>query len=696
MACKYDLILDGNKTTYEDEFSLNSHLSKMARKTDTTKFDSYMFSLSDKSKELIDSLEKLQHSKRERGLTGVNDFLEQPQIINGSEKLLLPVYIQENRINEYINSHKDVTSEVARAEILDIIDKETKMTSFGILIHNLLNHGLSLGINSPEFQKELSRLDNSEFDEVFKSNTTEDIDVKKKVMTTIQSLLDFFSKYDYVIPELTVTSEEPKSARSNGLVGRMDIVAVDKSGLMHIFDLKLSTKTYEHWDSAKKLHTDYQLAIYRQMMAAKGFKVNSSALNVIPVTMQYGNINTLTSQIFLKNRTANSGKGGTGLNYESGTISNTVRELIPAIINKAMIEDSKVAEKIVGDLQSILPKYTSRSKRENNNVEEILKHHLNKNDKGKFRYNGKYYSTEVELKEAIQSWVSDSDSRKTSNVQDLKTQLEQHLNAKTIPTELMNVKDPIKNNILTLNFEKYTQGEWRILDLDELTNLGVLAFENIRSGVVEFVSITSDAMDYEHNLGRGSTLLGKFKTNDQASNYQGKILAATTKNLEIIKVLTAINTMPTIFKDKTLGNIKVLNYEEGKEYTANLEVSISNFNILANEAKIANNFTNNFIKVTDLNDYIESEIDFYLSSTDNELFQNDLGVLRADVSLSKLQKFIELKRILEERYPQELAGKKYIDQMNFSTKQEKLYALVTYGIQYYSGISILGDTNVTN
>jgi len=70
--------------------------------------------------------------------------------------------------------------------------------------------------------------------------------------------------------------------------------------------------------------------------------------------------------------------------------------------------------------------------------------------------------------------------------------------------------------------------------------------------------------------------------------------------------------------------------------------------------------------------------------------------LRADLSLSKLQKFIELKRILEERYPQELAGKKYTDQMNFSTKQEKLYALVTYGIQYYSGISILGDTNVTN
>jgi ATP-dependent exoDNAse (exonuclease V) beta subunit len=51
---------------------------------------------------------------------------------------------------------------------------------------------------------------------------------------------------------------------------------VDKKGNSYIFDYKTSPKTYNKYNSNKKLDFDYQLAFYRNMLKTYGFTVSDN------------------------------------------------------------------------------------------------------------------------------------------------------------------------------------------------------------------------------------------------------------------------------------------------------------------------------------------------------------------------------------------------------------------------------------
>ena len=49
----------------------------------------------------------------------------------------------------------------------------------------------------------------------------------------------------------------------------VDIIAIDKSGNPLIFNIGLSQNNYDEWDSAKKLRSDWRLALQRQLLGSK-------------------------------------------------------------------------------------------------------------------------------------------------------------------------------------------------------------------------------------------------------------------------------------------------------------------------------------------------------------------------------------------------------------------------------------------
>ena len=84
-------------------------------------------------------------------------------------------------------------------------------------------------------------------------------------------------------------------------------------------------------------------------------------------------------------------------------------------------------------------------------------------------------------------------------------------------------------------------------------------------------------------------MLGAHKK-DYAVPSNKNLLKATSGNIDLMKVMLALNEMPDwfngIFK---VGNIKVLNIKQGKATEANTHEIMTTFNLLCRETGIANN-----------------------------------------------------------------------------------------------------------
>lgn len=725
--CTYKL--DRVNKTFNNEFELNDYLIKNRLNNYTA--NSYVFELSSKSQEIFNKISNLQHKGLDnKTLMGVYDFLDQEHITENKDELgnvvkqlLTPKYDKESRIlyslpsymkKVVLSSDDDMTLEEKARQLLEQkIDQEDQMKELGNLFHGLL-YRMIKG-NGPfkynkEYQKYLELFESDKFKDVLTKNSI-DPNIKNSVNQLMTEIWNYFNKAyiangGAILAEIEVKTNEPKINGSNGLIGRLDILGITKEGHVNIYDLKLSTDLFNNWDSAKILRNDYQLGVYRQLLAANGIKVDSSSLKLLPIAMSFGNINSLQLDN-IENRT-----GGTissqpsGLNYEGGKISETLKRLIPAPITRDSITESDLGFKINEDIKSMLGKFETKSK--NIPQEEYLfEKYKNSSVNGEYQFidelTGKMIKvkSEEELRKSIKNYVERSINAKNSKIIELKTGLIDSINSKKIPDNLLKTKQSNwvnSNKILTLNFEKYTKdsSNWRVIDIDELTNIGVIGLENVKSGVVEFISITSENLSNLHNIGLGTTILGKFMTDREAYKYDIDIMPALVKHLETIKIFSVLNNMPEIFKNRKLGSIKIINYLSGEAEIVNYTNALENFNLLAGKAKLINNFSNNVIKPIDMFDYIKHEIDaILLESNDKGLKLLIDGSLNTIVGDNKIMLLLKIQQLLKDNYPTILKGKSRTEKLNFNSEVDKVNALISWGVSYYAGLDFTSEAKLS-
>jgi len=110
-----------------------------------------------------------------------------------------------------------------------------------------------------------------------------------------------------------------------------------------------------------------------------------------------------------------------------------------------------------------------------------------------------------------------------------------------------------------MTLDKYKDKEWQFLNsnLPELNELDTLVFFNNKTNEVEVVVLTNNSLDKVYNLGRGTSLLGKFKTDAQVRNL--KIFEANGTRIELIKGLLVLNGITGAIKNSLLSHIQVLN-----------------------------------------------------------------------------------------------------------------------------------------
>ena len=127
-------------------------------------------------------------------------------------------------------------------------------------------------------------------------------------------------------PELKLRVKNEMGA----FVGKIDLVVLDEAGVPHIYDFKASPAEYHEFKQVKKLTFDYQLAFYKQMLAAHGFNVHNAQLGIIPIQlaqinyddMSFGAVNFST--IDIRNDGFNQ-----AMNPTTGYVTKNIERLIP-------------------------------------------------------------------------------------------------------------------------------------------------------------------------------------------------------------------------------------------------------------------------------------------------------------------------------------------------------------------------------
>jgi ATP-dependent exoDNAse (exonuclease V) beta subunit len=77
---------------------------------------------------------------------------------------------------------------------------------------------------------------------------------------------------------------------TGGIKGKIDLLVQHSDGTVDIIDYKLSTRSFDSWDPAKRYHVEYQMAIYRQILAAHGIDGSKVNLYAFPIHLPGKNI----------------------------------------------------------------------------------------------------------------------------------------------------------------------------------------------------------------------------------------------------------------------------------------------------------------------------------------------------------------------------------------------------------------------
>ena len=151
--------------------------------------------------------------------------------------------------------------------------------------------------------------------------------IKKNVITVVDSILN---NPDYagatILSEHHISTPSVKIPNDNfsGIKGICDLIIVKPSGDIDIIDFKVSTRSYDDWYSAKKIHTQYQLGMYRAILAANGFDGYKISLYTLPINMPMGAIRSMRVET-KRNLSISSGSTPSKLDYTYGDYSNNIR-----------------------------------------------------------------------------------------------------------------------------------------------------------------------------------------------------------------------------------------------------------------------------------------------------------------------------------------------------------------------------------
>lgn len=400
---------------------------------------------------------------------------------------------------------------------------------------------------------------------------------------------------DNILSNVSITAD--LNGTDKKLYANIDIVAIDKLGVPHVFLFKSSAKHELEQPDVKILKRDYYLGTIRQMLAQNGFNTKFTKLHIIPIQffeeneeltgIEFGDIVDRTA-VLRRDRSSR-------LDPYTGEVWRDLNNLIPTTIDTTIFSGS-IKNKIKTNLSKFFPTHNIKQDPRSKRVSNFIKNRVIKSSKPGISYEfedktgKKYYISDPspievnqELREKVAKVIDLEKDIKTNKLSTFLNSISKVINYGAPITSIISSVE--SSGRLNLALNRYMNGDWEYKSLPKLEELGIAAFQNKSTGQIDFVMLTwEDNLNDKINLGFGDTILGAYKKNHQIS---GKVkLSATRGNIKFIELMTALDECYAELKDEKIGELRVLNIYSGATLNIQNSMLIDDYKQLCKEANV--------------------------------------------------------------------------------------------------------------
>lgn len=615
MACSYSLKIGNQVRQYDNYQDLFQDLIDNKIKIETGKINDIVFSQDDsRQSETIALLERIKSDKQitsgsydgnsgelkevaTNGYISVTDYIEKATKLDGS--VFVTPY---NEKQLKIELHKYLVQQgMSQAEAAKQIESDLQEFRQVAEVASNLHAVARAYFGGAKTKDALYNMFNSNFN----------IENIEKIVQGLQGVEAYLKQRHgddvEILSGLTISSKIV--GENDKLLGTLDIIAVDKNGRAHLYQIKGSSKQYGLMLDVRLRKTDYQLAFYRHMLAAQGVSVKDMSLNTIPVRilLENGEVDNLIFQD-IEDRTAITSRDGINrLQWGTGEFYTNVNQKIDVQLSQPSTITSKVTRQTLDTLEKFFPGKRIQTLKYEKTREQFIKKYVRDSldpSQGRWEFTDIFNKSVVyikddspkesnsELIEKVDKYLNKSKSASADYMQNMYNKMKDVL-AGTSPIEVLTdkYKGGARSSFLVATLGQYIGGDWSLVENESLMQLGIIALKNDVSKQVDIISLSFNQGDITEtfNLGLGTTLLGCHKKNYSIEGNRF-LLRASNGNIELMKAMAALNAMPSwfngIFK---VGNIKVINPQTGMGTSASTKEIVYTFNALCRETGVTNN-----------------------------------------------------------------------------------------------------------
>lgn len=525
------------------------------------------------------------------------------------------------------------------------------------------------------------------------------------------------------VPEIAAIGELSSEYKGvNKLLGRMDLIAIDKDGNAHIIDFKTSPRRYNDFNSAKKSAYNYQLATYSRILAQNNVNYNNIKMYIAPIQMEGFKRDEDGSFSFKELKQERVVDDITSNIRTSGRIISNLNEVIrvPETLSATTNNLISTVEK---EMKILFPNFGK--KRTEEEIKEMIEKEggfERRNDLEKpygFKPKGSYSKyiladTEQQLVQRVHTYYNNFQDQVVEMTQTIKNKLKQGIKDDTTDVQLPGMDPGWLEN--TLN--KYLNSNWQVLEgdgFDSALQLGMIFLQNVHTKHVEVLTISlnylganaskdSKMQNLTYGLGESDVV--------ENSNPNSKMLEATNGNIRLIETMLALNNMK--FNGKmNISQIHVINPRTSKDVSGSWapnEQLLYSFNKLLILAKkkgktiSSNNLKNNnihFASKAELALFTLKNILNITGSTGSKVAGMTSSINALDQNIyadNKEQILLELENLAEsmeedpEIYKFIKNPKSIIDQPYATRELITAYSQVLWAISEYKGYDFLQQT----
>lgn len=709
MACKYKLNLNDEIFEFNSEEELNSfinnnyHRLSLNKGTLNIKF-SKNFNVKEESiakvkKAIQDSVglttefnengERVLHVAN--GYTGVTRKID-GMVVNG--RRITKEFITENYVADQIPKeaakmrllpeYKDLSEIIILEKAEELIRQNLKNWSMlgpmGTDIHAMAEAYFNEGVTSPEAMLE----------RIQKPFTL-------PTMVKYMAMLDEIKQriiIDSGDPDVTIMSEVKIHDPNSKVAGILDIVAIDSKGHAHIYDLKTSYKKIEEWNTAKNNKILYQQAFYKQLLNTAGIIVSpNNGINIIPIELiDIDYENTLVSDIAIQN-TSHLEPEYSAKPY----IMQNVKQVIPTSVNSVLnieVQSEKVKKELKEAFGYEVKAGYIYGKR------NFIDKNVHTDDNG-----NKYFDDSRKNRIYL---TGDADKDDVTITEYLKEQVEaKNTDLNILKSSIQRVIRNQSDLILDLTgnfgsnsslrkwqfagkiFKPYVDGTWELIDSPDLDSLGILGFNNLLTGTLEFVSLTANALNTPIKLLKGTTVLGNY-VDDRSVYKDTRLLKATGANIEALKIAIFLNDNAEAFmsanSDTNLGYIRAVNLNVQEVSGINNEDLIYSYKKLNIYTKTENKL--NIVPKANPYNNLMARIDKIVNSDDTpRAVKTRMDNLKTRFNTGSDDSIIA--QLYDAQRTFIVDQRKDLDSADsFGADEEQIFRLINQAINYYNKITI--------